>query len=216
MASLQPSPNTAKPTPACYPLKQPKRSLYAHRSQGTTQSIHEDGSMDSNTQPLHSAITGHSNNLGTNKTNAGPCSVGTRVKAGQAYQAKERQAAGRRVLTSFVWPRNICYWNEEQQRGAREGTLINRSLCDGHVHRARDPKLHASSIWPQAAAPHSHRAQGRRWKKKPQRRHAIQSHPCLPLPAHRSRSLQDAWAGCVPNVTRYKGLQIPSSHPAYH
>lgn len=142
--------------------------------------------------------------------------MGTRVKAGQAYQAKERQVAGRKVLTSFVWPMNICYWNKESAEGSWGRNTDNRSLCNEHVHRAQDPKLHASSIWPQAVAPHSHRTQGRRWKEKPKRRHAIQSHLCLPLPSQRIRSLQDAWAGCVPNVTRYKGLQIPSPHPAYH
>ena len=60
-----------------------------------TQSVYENGSMDSNTQHLISAITGHSNTLGANKTNPVHCSVRTRVKAGQAYQAKGRQAAGR-------------------------------------------------------------------------------------------------------------------------
>lgn len=56
-----------------------------------TQSIHENRRVDSNTQHLNSAITGHSNNLATNKTNPVPYSVEARVKAGQAYQAKERQ-----------------------------------------------------------------------------------------------------------------------------
>lgn len=78
-----------------------------------TQSIYENGSMDSNTQHLISAITGHSNNLGTNKTKPVPCIVRTRVKAGQAYQAKGRQAARRKVLTTSAWPMSICYWDKE-------------------------------------------------------------------------------------------------------
>lgn len=136
MASFKPSPNTAKPTPACYLLKQHKRGLYTHRSQGMTQSVYENGSMDSNTQHLISAITGHSNTLGANKTNPVPCSVRTRVKAGQAYQAKGRQAAGRKVLTSSAWPMSICYWDKEQ-REATEGTLINRSLCNAFAWSTR-------------------------------------------------------------------------------
>lgn len=81
-----------------------------------TQSIHENRRVDSNTQHLNSAITGYSNNLATNKTNPVPYSVEARVKAGQAYQAKERQAAGRKVLTSVVWSVNICYWNSGHRR----------------------------------------------------------------------------------------------------
>lgn len=76
------------------------------------QSIHENGSMDSNTLN-NSAITCYSN-----KAHPVPCSVGTKGQGRTGIPDKGRQAADRKVLTSFVWSMDICYWNKEPTEGS--------------------------------------------------------------------------------------------------
>lgn len=96
-----------------------------------TQSLHENGSMDSNTlsstQPPPATPTVWA--LPT-RTIQYLAVWEPRVKAGQAYGTQEGQAAGRRVLASFDWSMNICYWNKEPTEGSYRRTLISRSLCN--------------------------------------------------------------------------------------
>lgn len=63
----------------------------------------------STTQPSPATPTRHTQSLAVWEP---------RVKAGQAYQTKEGQAADRKVLTSFVWSMDICYWNKEPTEGS--------------------------------------------------------------------------------------------------
>lgn len=199
------------------PTSATPKQLICPEKQGLTQSITETGRVDSNTQHLNSAIT-----CQQPKPLQQPRHCLTRLIPRPA--AWERRA-GRQEKTREESV-NFIYFLREQK--AKEEGLEKEHRQAGHCVMgctfAQSTRSKIKSI----------QGSRRRWvlstslSPKPGKRLVEEiSHPrgggtsrtqhlCPPLSSQRIQSLQDAQAGCVPNVTRYKGLLIPSPHPAYH